>query len=356
MEVVKEVQVNSFAFLFGSFRIASKLPKLVLGKSQEKALRESPPNCLVDPSLGTHLHVKINNCKFHYVENGSRKRTMVLCLHDFTDFWYGWRNQLRELSESFWVVALDLKGFGDSEKPFLARNYKDEVILEELKKFIEVVQEREDKIILIGHGLGGQIAWKFATKYPEMIQKFISISTPHPSVWLSHIKRSWSSVIQNRWLYECRLPFLPELHMVENDLEIFDKRFRKWNSSVDLTNYSNFDKEAYKYTFSRTIDWQGCINYYRNLPLGAATESVESKIPIDALFFVGNMDPEVNLELVSRSAKYVDRFALQIIPGAGHCPHQEYPHLVNRHIIKFIKDEMSYMTKWSSMIKVVSKQ
>lgn len=58
------------------------------------------------------------------------------------------------------------------------------MILEELKKFIEVVQEREDKIILIGHGLGGQIAWKFATKYPEMIQKFISISTPHPSVWL----------------------------------------------------------------------------------------------------------------------------------------------------------------------------
>ena len=77
-----------------------------------------------------------------------------------------------------------MKGFGDSEKPFLARNYKDEVILEELKKFIDVVQEREDKIVLIGHGLGGQIAWKFASKYPEMIQKFISISTPHPSVWL----------------------------------------------------------------------------------------------------------------------------------------------------------------------------
>ena len=34
--------------------------QLVLGKTQEKALRESPPNCLVDPSLGTHLYVKIN--------------------------------------------------------------------------------------------------------------------------------------------------------------------------------------------------------------------------------------------------------------------------------------------------------
>ena len=43
------------------------------------------------------------------MEAGSRKNVLVLCLHDFTDFWYGWRNQLKELSESFWVVALDLK-------------------------------------------------------------------------------------------------------------------------------------------------------------------------------------------------------------------------------------------------------
>ncbi len=34
------------------------------------------------------------------------------------------------MSAANWVVALDLKGFGDSEKPFLASNYKDELILE----------------------------------------------------------------------------------------------------------------------------------------------------------------------------------------------------------------------------------
>ena len=121
---------------------------------------------------------------------------MVLCLHDFTDFWYGWRNQLRHLSQSFRVVALDLKGFGDSEKPFMSRNYKDEVILTEIRKFVEVVQESERKIILIGHGLGGYLGWKFIEKYPELVKKFISISAPHPRVWLSHVMRSWSSVIQ----------------------------------------------------------------------------------------------------------------------------------------------------------------
>ena len=78
---------------------------------------------------------------------------MILCLHDFGDFWYGWRNQLRNLSHSNWVVALDMKGFGDSEKPFLASKYKDEVIIEELKQLIDVLQENDKKIVLIGHGL-----------------------------------------------------------------------------------------------------------------------------------------------------------------------------------------------------------
>ena len=68
------------------------------------------------------------------------------------------------------MVALDLKGFGDSEKPYLAANYKDEIILEELYKFIEVLQGGQiKKIILIGHGLGGQLGWKFIEKYPSMV-------------------------------------------------------------------------------------------------------------------------------------------------------------------------------------------
>ena len=170
---------------------------------------------------------------------------MVLCLHDFCDFWYGWRNQLTGLKHSNRVIALDLKGFGDSEKPFGSSKYKDEVVIEELKRFIDVVQGSDEKIVLIGHGLGGHIAWKFVETYPSMVSKFISISTPHPRIWLKHVMRSWRSVLENRWLYVCRLPFLPEMEMVSNDLEVFDKRFKKSSSVTDLTNYSNFDKVSH---------------------------------------------------------------------------------------------------------------
>ena len=59
------------------------------------------------------------------------------------------------------------------------------------------------------------------------------------------------------------------------------------------------------------MDWQGCINYYRNLPLSkfdnVTERDVALTIPVETLFLVGNMDPELSLDLVSQSAKFVER-------------------------------------------------
>ena len=77
---------------------------------------------------------KWQGTKHHYVEDGSRTSEMILCLHDFGDFWYGWMNQLTSLCHSHRVIALDLKGFGDSEEPFKVSKYTDNLVVEELKR------------------------------------------------------------------------------------------------------------------------------------------------------------------------------------------------------------------------------
>jgi len=361
MDVAREIQIHSMAFAFAGLRMAGSIPgwlknRVVSPKSLDFD-RDTPPDCLSDPMQGRHLFVKINDTKYHYVECGSRRHQLVLCLHDFADFWYGWRAQLRGLSNNCWVVAPDLKGFGDSEKPFLASNYTDTVILEELRKFVELVQGNDRQIVLIGHGLGGYIAWKFVEKYPDIVAKFIPIATPHPTVWLRHVMRSWRSVYENRFLYMCRLPYLPETDLLANDIEVIKQRRTRSSSVADLANFSQLDEEAYKYTFCRAIDWRGPVNYYRNLPLTSSSvisADPPNAVSVETLFMVGNMDPEVSLDLVSRSSEYVDKFAVKIIDGAGHSPQQEKPEIVNKHLIKFIKDDLSYMTKWAGVVTTAS--
>ena len=60
----------------------------------------------------------MNGIKIHYVEEGDRDKPMMLFVHGFPEFWYSWRHQMKYFAkEGYYVVALDLPGYGDSEKP-----------------------------------------------------------------------------------------------------------------------------------------------------------------------------------------------------------------------------------------------
>ena len=60
----------------------------------------------------------MNGIKIHYVEEGDRDKPMMLFVHGFPEFWYSWRHQMKYFAkEGYYVVAQDLPGYGDSEKP-----------------------------------------------------------------------------------------------------------------------------------------------------------------------------------------------------------------------------------------------
>ena len=254
---------------------------------------------------------------------------MVLCLHDFADFWYGWRNQLRGLGESFRVISLDLKGYGDSDKPWLPFSYRDDVILKELRGLVEALQPSCSgrKIILVGHGFGGSLAWKFTERYPELVDRLIVISAPHPDIWRHNVTASWRNILTQRWLYMCRLPFLAERKLVTHSHKLFEKRFKNRESQSDLVcclltqseqiaNSESYFQDVYRYTFSLFSDWTGPINYYRNLTLSdyghdqadvlLSSKKMSSKV--ETLIIVGNNDTDVSLDLITKSAEIHERY------------------------------------------------
>lgn len=63
-----------------------------------------------------HRIIETNGIKMHIAEQG--KGPLVLLLHGFPEIWYSWRNQIPVLAEAgYHVVAPDLRGYGDTEKP-----------------------------------------------------------------------------------------------------------------------------------------------------------------------------------------------------------------------------------------------
>ncbi len=108
-----------------------------------------------------HRSVSANGTRFHAAEAGDGP--LVLLLHGFPEFWWTWRHQLAVLPEAgFRAVAVDLRGHGGSDKP--PRGYALVTAAADAAGLIRAMGEAN--AIVIGHGLGGLIAWTLAAYYP----------------------------------------------------------------------------------------------------------------------------------------------------------------------------------------------
>ncbi|XP_051171276.1 epoxide hydrolase 3-like [Leptopilina boulardi] len=332
VSLLEIVKLHFLSFTYGLYLIVKRLLQWAWNPKNFFLLqrRDKPPQCLVDNSLGEHLYVKLKGVKFHYVETGDKDKPVLLLLHGFPDCWLSWREQLPVLSMHYRVVALDLKGFGDSDKPPKRSSYKIEILLDELEQFIFSLGVKNCSII--GHDLGGLLGWYFVALHENMVHKFVAISSPHPNIYWNGIPGETALGI--KWIHFSRLPFLPEIDALKEDLSIINDTFS--HLQLKETNEEKNYVEAYKYAFSRKEDWTGPLNYYRNLPYIRLSPHSMEPINIQTLLLIGNLDPLVSLASVIQSSEYIEKVNVKLVPGAHHFPHQEKPEFVNEAIIKFL--------------------
>lgn len=116
---------------------------------QAKKQRNRRPSVLDDYGLHGYLMAS-DNVKLHYVEKGNRSRPLMLFLHGFPEFWFSWRYQIRHFASSYWCVAIDMRGYNDSEKPSGIHNYSIDALVADVK--VGIVQQ--SMRVLSYHHLG----------------------------------------------------------------------------------------------------------------------------------------------------------------------------------------------------------
>ncbi|XP_044739710.1 epoxide hydrolase 4-like [Chrysoperla carnea] len=302
----------------------------------------------MDTNLGSHSYVKLKNIKFHYVECGNKQAPLIFLLHGFPDCWFSWQYQLPELSKYYHCIAVDLKGFGESDKPINKNLYSINTIIEELEEFITIIlikkyanNTKNKSIILIGHDLGAILSWYLIYNKNINISKFISISSIHPNEYITNLINTTGNIFNIKWLYITQLPYIIESDIIYNDLNIIDLIYKHYNNNINIIT-------AYKYCFKRFNDWIGPLNYFRNIPYikinnnihtnntNINTDELTHQIYINTLFIVGNKDPFIQLDSIIKSTNYCGyKFLIKIIDNAEHFPHQQYPKECNDIIFNF---------------------
>ena len=121
-------------------------------------------------SLPQDRYIKVGNINTRYWAAGDKGSAVVL-VHGLGGFMENWVYNVDALAQQHRVYAMDLLGFGRSDKTPLIRDIN--VLVKFINDFMEVMNI--EKASLIGNSLGGGLVLQFALDYPEKVEKLVLV-------------------------------------------------------------------------------------------------------------------------------------------------------------------------------------
>jgi epoxide hydrolase 4 len=284
---------------------------------------------VIQPSW-THEYITTNGVELHYVTQGAGP--LLLLLHGFPEFWYSWRHQIPEFAQYFKVVALDLRGYNDSDKP----KNKSAYVMDEFVKDIQGVIKGlgYEKCVLVGHDWGGAIAWNFAYTHPDMLEKLIILNLPHPAKFSQGLL-TLQQLVRSAYIFFFQLPWIPELFIKSSDYAAIERAFK--GMAVDKNTFTQADIDSYKNSAAKTGAITAALNYYRNALQQRIFKRNWGILAVPTLMIWGENDTALGKELTYGTQAYVKDFQIKYIPNCSHWVQQEQPKLVNQYMRDFLR-------------------
>lgn len=172
----------------------------------------------------THRDVAANGARFHIAELGDGP--LVLLLHGFPQFWWTWRHQLVALADAgFRAVAMDLRGVGGSDRT--PRGYDPAGLALDITGVIRSLGEPD--AALVGHDLGGYLAWTAAAMRPKLVRRLAVSSMPHPRRWRSAMLGDVRQSRAGSYVWGFQRPWVPERQLTADDGALVGRLLHDWS-------------------------------------------------------------------------------------------------------------------------------
>jgi pimeloyl-ACP methyl ester carboxylesterase len=273
-----------------------------------------------------------SNVRLHAAAAGPKDAPVVVLLHGFPEFWYGWRRQIEPLSAAgFRVIVPDQRGYNLSSKPAGVSWY---AMPELVSDVIAIADELgQEKILLAGHDWGAAVAWSAALLYPQRIAKLSVLNVPHPSVMRKFLSTRPRQFLRSWYMFFFQLPWLPEaLFSAFN----FRAGSRSLLRSSRPGTFTAEDLDQYRSAWSQPAALTAMINWYRALFRTRAKFSDKTvRVPTRILW--GERDDFLLTEMAHESLRYCKSAELFTFANATHWLQHEEPARVSELLIDFFR-------------------
>ncbi len=275
----------------------------------------------VADDLGEEGFVDSDGVKIHYVTAG--KGPLLVLIHGFPDYWYTWRAQIPALAEKYQVVAIDQRGYNESDKPEGVENYAVSKLVGDVLAVIR--HFGRDKATVVGHDWGGLVAWTVAMTHPEKVERLIILNLPHPRGLIRELANN------------------PEQQKASQYARDFQKEDAASKLTPELLAFWVRDPEARKKYVAafRKSSIEGMLNYYKaNYPRPPYEDREAGPLPrvkCPVLMIHGLDDVALLPGALNDTWKWIDgELTLVTIPGAGHFVQQDAADRVTRIMVDWL--------------------
>ena len=296
---------------------------------------------------------------------------LVLMVHGFPESWYSWRHQLPAVAGAgFTAAAMDVRGYGGSEKPREVAAYDMENLTADVAGVADALAPGEPAI-LVGHDWGAPIVWNSAFSRPERFRAVAGLSVPFSGVPTRPFTEIFNELYtkKNRFFYQAWFQKIgPPEAEAEKDVRDFLRKFYfgiageapdgSWpqkpadatllDGMVDPGQFpawlSAEDLDYYVGEFEQS-GFFGPISRYRNHERDFEWLQQFKGRTLDqpSLLIGGDRDPAFNGfgRIADPGAMMrqhaTDLRGVHVLPGCGHWTQQERPAEVNALLVDWLK-------------------
>ena len=264
----------------------------------------------------------------HYIIGG--KGDPIVLLHGWPQTWYEWRNIIPELiANNYTVIAPDMRGLGDSEKP--QTGYDKKTIAEDIYQLVKKLGY--SKIYIVAHDWGGPVAYSYAAAHHEDIQKMVILDTLLPGFGVEEAANFSLNGIWHPSFHAVR--DLPE-KLIDGREDIYLNWFYD-HYSYNQSAITSEDREEYIEQYSKPGALRAGFEYYRAIFEDAQQNKEYAKQKLGMPILTIGGEAALGNMTTASFQKVANNVTGITLPYTGHFIPEERPNFVTKQILKFFK-------------------
>ena len=277
------------------------------------------------PSAVHELWTQVDGCRVRYLKCGSGPPLVLI--HGLLGSAFCWRRNLCELGSVRTVYALDLPGVGCSER----LKERECSLHTNAARLIEFMQACGiDRADLLGNSHGGAVAIMAATLAPHRVNRLLLVAPVNP--WMRQ-RRLLIGLVASRIGGVLTQLIAPQLGLLHG---FFLRRMYGDPRRITAETLEGYSAPI---RIPGTVDHLVAMVRCWKKDIQELERALPQLRSVPTLLAWGSLDKAVNLGSAAKLQQMFHDCRLEVIPGAGHLPYEEFPSDFNQLALKFLQDE-----------------